>query len=298
MLQLDKVIYDFVVQENKKEQSRTYLGCSVVGKACQREVFFNTEYALNDIIREGIEPRLLYLFREGYNFENEATAMFTAMGIKVTDSQTAITVIEGFCEGHIDGIAWEGDYRYLLEFKTASDISFQSFKTKALKAHKPEYFYQVQLYMHFLKLTQCLFIVKNKNNSEVLQILVNYEEAEALHIIEFITKLHQGYVPPIPDWDKEMERMNADISFEYGMKLEQYTNKVTDGKGELLRKSKPRLILIDSADEAKEKYCKYCDYGKMGYCEPTKSANKYWCKMGKECKDDCVFCSKYQDRRG
>lgn len=87
--------------------------------------------------------------------------------------------------GLIDGMFKDGDEFFLLENKTAND---KRWKEMARKGIPPEYLAQVQLYMHSSdqlsskgnKLTKCMFVVFNKNTSEIFTEIVEYNPVFAL----------------------------------------------------------------------------------------------------------------------
>lgn len=132
-----------------------------------------------------LEPQTLRTFNIGHALEECLVDWLETTGVKVGMREAALKNSYGTSLGHIDGIAVMPDGEFmLLEMKTANNRRFKDW----LKTGVPDnYFAQVQLYMHHSaqlsskgnQLTKALFLVVNKDTSELHTEVVNYERAWA-----------------------------------------------------------------------------------------------------------------------
>jgi len=158
------------------QQHRPYLGISQIGHHCERYLW----YAFRWCFTESITPRLNRLFQRGHNEEPLIAETLSNIGIKIWGDQTEVVFAYGHGKGHNDGIcsgvieAPKTDH--LLEDKTMNDKSFKDTCKQGVKASKPQYFTQCQLYMKFLKLTRTLFVAVNKNDDSMYIERIKYDK--------------------------------------------------------------------------------------------------------------------------
>jgi len=131
-----------------------------------------------------IEPKTQRTFDIGHALEECMIKWLETAGVKVAMREAALKNTYGTSLGHIDGIAVFNDEFFLLEMKTANDRRFKDW----LKNGIPDnYFAQVQLYMHHSsqlsqkgnQLKKALFVITNKNTSELHTEEVDYEKTYA-----------------------------------------------------------------------------------------------------------------------
>lgn len=132
-----------------------------------------------------VEPQTLRTFNIGHALEECMVDWLQATGAKVGMREAALKNTYGTSLGHIDGIAVMPDSDFmLLEMKTANNRRFKDW----LKTGVPDnYFAQVQLYMHHSaqlsakgnQLTKALFLVVDKDTSELHTEVVHYERSYA-----------------------------------------------------------------------------------------------------------------------
>lgn len=155
--------------------------------SCDRAIWLNVRNA--SFITH--KPTTLRTFEIGHRLEDMLVQEVIAAGYKVSHQQGVIKNKWGSEFGHIDGIITKGSEHALLEIKTANDKRFKDW----LKNGVPEsYQAQAQIYMHHSnqlskkdnKLNKCVFVVMNKNTSEVLIDTMDYSEQFAASQMERI----------------------------------------------------------------------------------------------------------------
>lgn len=167
----------------KRDKPRTYLGASVLGTECARQIW----YYINDP-KDVEDPVTLRKFKVGHYLEPMLVELFKNAGYKLfCTGDDQIGFEDGKIAGHADGVILgiDGDEEtpYLLEFKTANSFYFKEFQKKGISANE-KYLGQVQIYMNKFKLKKCLFVVMNKDTQELYLEIVNYDEFEAVRLIE------------------------------------------------------------------------------------------------------------------
>lgn len=193
-------------QRTRTERVRDYIGASVIGKPCDRELFYIKERVKVD----PPEPRVLRIFEFGDAIETLVVRWLRECGVFVHDrdphtgDQFMLTSDEGDTIGHMDGVvSWhvitpnlfdEGfDTRpfYFLEVKSHKDARFNDVAELGCEASKFEHYAQLQTYMHHgrrlmrelfaidRRPTAGLYIAVNKDTSEVYCEEISYDEERA-----------------------------------------------------------------------------------------------------------------------
>lgn len=165
---------------------RPYLGMSQLGHSCPRFLWYQFRWAYQD----RYSKRLARLFARGHREEPILDQLLRDIGYEV-DSEaaqeemvTGFGHIKGHCDGKVKGVIEAPKTTHLLEYKTASDAKFKQYKkANDLSKSNPVYYAQTQLYMHFLKLTRCLWICVNKNDDDIHIERIRYNKAEAMDLI-------------------------------------------------------------------------------------------------------------------
>ena len=162
-------IVDLIDTVNTTESlPRPYLGMSGLGEECLRKLWFYFRH----VSKTKIDGRVNRIFSTGHNAEVDMIRDLESIGVKTwdtLDSQAGFSAISGHCQGHSDGMALgiPGAEKtpHILEFKTSSDKYFKTLKKNGVKKDKPMHYAQTVLYMHFAKVTRCLYMAYNKNDS-------------------------------------------------------------------------------------------------------------------------------------
>jgi CRISPR/Cas system-associated exonuclease Cas4 (RecB family) len=141
--------------------------------ACSRRMWFQFRHVKAPTFKQ----ETLRTFRIGHALED---LLCEWLGREVHMREAKLLNRWGRTLGLIDGMFKDGEEFFLLENKTAND---KRWKEMAKKGIDRNYLAQVQLYMHSSdqlsrhgnKLTKCLFVVFNKNTSEIFTEVVDYE---------------------------------------------------------------------------------------------------------------------------
>ena len=188
MQRINEILDAKIIEHHKQQKKRDYLGVSSIGDDCLRKV--QLQY-------EGKEAEFsastLRTFDIGHCLEDLVAEWLKVAGFNLktkneNGEQFGFSTAEGRIKGHVDGIIHSFPEELektglrpqaLWECKTLNNKSFQETAKKGLMLTKPIYFAQVQLYMAYLNLEQCLFTALNKDTSELYFELVPFDSEAA-----------------------------------------------------------------------------------------------------------------------
>lgn len=155
--------------DKKDELPRPHLGCSEIGRECDRALWYNFRWATT----KKFDPRIKRLFdtgkREEFRFVHELRGIgATVYDLDpVTKQQIRFTGYKGHLGGSADAICKdlpEAPKTWAIaEFKTHGDKSFTALTKDGVQKAKPEHYVQMQMYMGFSKLDRALYLANNKN---------------------------------------------------------------------------------------------------------------------------------------
>lgn len=169
-----------------KNEVREYLGFSGVNDECQRKPWLAWRWANTDA---EIPARVYRLFRRGDYEETVLLEELKAAGVRVVSTQAEVEHFTGHARGHTDGILENvpdaPKTPHLLEVKTMASSYFSKFKKQvdligfemALADYSKSYWGQIHLYMGYLNLTRCLYVITNKDNEERIYARVRFDKA-------------------------------------------------------------------------------------------------------------------------
>lgn len=185
--------------KNQAEAPRKYLGGSRVGDDCLRKLAYEFHHVPKDEGKE-FKGRTLRIFRRGHDGETAMAewlrlAGFTLITEKASGGQLGFATAwneerQAFTfAGHLDGVLTAGPYEAgltypaLWEHKKLGDKGFKDCVKQGVRAAKPVYFAQIQLYQAYLELTEnpALFTVENANTGEIYAERVAFDKAAAQH---------------------------------------------------------------------------------------------------------------------
>jgi hypothetical protein len=170
---------------NSAEEPRQYLGASLLGNKCARCIQYTFLGTTPDKPDTGQQKRI---FEIGHVLENVVANWLRNAGfeLETTDAdgkQFGFTQADGRIQGHVDGIIRSGplDLKYplLWEAKTMKSAVWRDLVKDKLEIANSQYFTQVQLYMAYMKLSQCLFTSLNKDTAELYHELIPFSAAIA-----------------------------------------------------------------------------------------------------------------------
>lgn len=164
-----------------QQTPRMHLGGSEIGKPCTRRAWYSFRW----VTYPSFEKRMLRLFDRGHREELVFEHLLKEAGCEIytvdndTGEQFRISDYHGHFGGSLDGIIFGvpdmPNVWMLLEMKTHNDKSFKQLKAKGVRESKPEHLAQMQIYMHYKKLTNALYCATNKNDDELHFEIVGYE---------------------------------------------------------------------------------------------------------------------------
>lgn len=179
------------------------LSGSIVGKACDRELWYGFRWAVEP---EKFSGRMLRLFDTGHVEEARMVAWCRLAGMAVEDRDPAtgeqfeVWYLDGHGHGYTDGratgVPGAPVVAHLLECKTHNDKSFGEVKKHKVQVAKPEHFAQMQIYMHALGLTRALYLAKNKNTDELYAERVAYDPEYASRLLARLERIRDASTAP------------------------------------------------------------------------------------------------------
>ena len=162
-------------EENQGSPFRKHLGGSLIGRPCDRELWYTFRWA-TDTRHAG---QLLRLFQTGHMAEDRFVQNLRDVGVTVfeTDPTTGRQFVVSDCNGHFGG-SFDGvgkgfveapETWHLIEMKTHGEKSFNNLVKKGVKDSKPEHFIQMQVYMYLAEpqITRAFYMAVNKNTDEL-----------------------------------------------------------------------------------------------------------------------------------
>ena len=217
MQRVNEILDAKIIEHHKQQKKRDYLGVSSIGDDCLRKV--QLQY-------EGKEAEFsastLKTFDIGHCLEDLVAEWLRIAGFDLrtqseNGEQFGFSTAEGRIKGHIDGKIVDvsdnlkhlfAHFPILWECKTLHNKSFQETAKKGLMLTKPLYFAQVQLYMAYLSLEQCLFTALNKNSSELYFELIPFDSEAAQRYSDRAVQIIKA-----SENNEQMPCISADPSF-------------------------------------------------------------------------------------
>lgn len=150
------------------------------------------------------------MFDAGHQFEALSITWLRLAGFDLRDrapdgGQFGFAVANGRLRGHADGILVAGPHiglrwPVLWEHKALGQKSWTDLVKRGLRASKPIYFAQVQLYMAYLGLDIALLTALNRDSLALYHEAVPFEAAEAQrlsdHAVDILRAVDASELPP------------------------------------------------------------------------------------------------------
>jgi hypothetical protein len=175
--------------KNEAEPPRSYIGASRLGEECLRKLGFEFHQVPKD---EPFKGRTLRIFERGHTGEDAMARRLRLAGFELVThrpdgEQIEFSTAGGRIGGHLDGVVTAAPEEAgiacpaLWENKVLGEKSFNDLAKKGLRASKPVYFVQMQLYMAYLDLAEHpgLFTAENGNTGEIYAERVPFDAAAA-----------------------------------------------------------------------------------------------------------------------
>jgi hypothetical protein len=193
----------------RQQPERDYLGASRLGEPCARRLAYEITHTPPDDGQD-IDGAMLRVFEVGHRFEALSIEWLRAAGFDLRTqrrdgSQFGFAAAGGKLRGHIDGVIVAGPdvgiaWPALWEHKALNAKSWNDIVKRGLRAAKPLYFAQVQIYMAYMGVGVTLFSTLNKDSQALHHEVVPFEPAEAQALsdkaVDILRAIEAGELPP------------------------------------------------------------------------------------------------------
>ncbi len=167
--------------EERKEDPRPHLGCSIIGHSCDRYIWLSWRWALE----EAFPGRIKRVFDTGKREEDRLVQDLRAIDVELhtidpeTKKQISVSAHNGHLSGSVDGIgrgfveapkSWA-----VLECKTHNNKSFTELQKKGVKEAKPQHYAQMQMYMGLLDIDRAMYLAQNKDSDDLYSEWVHFD---------------------------------------------------------------------------------------------------------------------------
>ena len=208
-LGINRLIDLALVAANRGQRPRDYLGASRIGEPCSRKLVYEFTHTPTDPGRE-FTGGTLRIFAAGHQFEDLSIRWLRAAGfdLRTHDArggQFGFETANGRIKGHIDGVIVGGPdvgitWPALWEHKALKASSWNDTVKHGVRASKPVYFAQMQIYMAYMDLPVALFTVLNKDTQALHHEVVPFDAIEAQLLsdkaVDVIQAADAGELPP------------------------------------------------------------------------------------------------------
>lgn len=189
-------------EEGQEDGRRAHLGGSLIGRSCDRQLWYIFRWAYN----KKHDGRILRLFQRGHNEELIFVEELKSVGVEIQeyDIETGLQWKIEDCNGHfggsLDGIATglleAPKTPHVVEMKTHSHKSFTNLKRQGVENAKPEHCAQMQVYMYKTGMKRAFYMAVNKNDDEVYTERVRLDAPFAMRLIAKADRIINAEGPP------------------------------------------------------------------------------------------------------
>ena len=187
-MQINEITDIKLTEDFNNQEKRNYLGVSGLGDECARRIQYIYQHAPQKITANQIRT-----FDIGHKLEDLVAewlikSRFELKTRNEEGKQFGFSTAEGRIQGHVDGIIvdFSEDLKEiglrpqaLWESKTMNSKNWSEVNKYGVFATKFGYYVQVQLYMAYLDLEQCLFTALNKDSSELYFEIISFDSETA-----------------------------------------------------------------------------------------------------------------------
>ncbi|MCC6198426.1 MAG: hypothetical protein IT518_28585 [Burkholderiales bacterium] len=185
---VNAVIDAALVERNRAQPPRRYVGTSGVGRECPRQIQYDYLGVPKDEGRD-FEPNTLRIFEAGHRAEDIVAAWLRAAKFDLRTArsdgqQFGFSALNGRFRGHIDGCLVSGPvamkFPALWENKALGAASWKEVVKRGVVVARPVYAAQIALYQAYLDLPYpALFTALNRDTLELHCELVTFDAALA-----------------------------------------------------------------------------------------------------------------------
>ena len=190
---IGRLLNEALLAERAAMPARNYLGASRIGEPCARRLCYELMQVPVDDGAAFSGP-MLRVFEAGHRFEEMTIRWLRLAGFdlrthKRNGEQFGFSAANGRFRGHIDGVIVRGpeigvEYPLLFEHKAIRSSSWQDVVKRGVKASRPTYWAQVQVYMAYLAVERTLFVALDKDTQALRFELVLLDPSAAQTLSE------------------------------------------------------------------------------------------------------------------
>ncbi|MFW2331156.1 MAG: hypothetical protein ACN4E2_02515 [Nitrospinota bacterium] len=197
---LTTCINELLEKEAPIQESRNYLGASILGVDCLRALQFGYTSTPKDDGRD-FNDKILRIFEAGHLFEDLCVNWLRRAGFEIqtedeNGEQLGFSLADGRIQGHVDGIILAAPDNLdlltpmLWECKSLNHRSWKDTVENGLAKSKPIYAAQIAIYQAHMEILQspviqpALFTAVNKNSAELYHELIPFDSKLAQHSID------------------------------------------------------------------------------------------------------------------
>lgn len=192
---------DAATQRAADDGLRPHLGASVIGRACERQLWYGFRWALP--VQH--EARMLRLFERGQREEANLVALLRQAGVTVHTVDPATGRQFAFGQGSHFGGSMDGaavglpdapKTWHVLEFKTAGKKAFDALAKHGVQQSKPEHWAQMQCYMAWTGMTRALYMAVCKDDDRLHLERIDADKDAAALLFAKAERIVNAAAPP------------------------------------------------------------------------------------------------------
>jgi len=192
----------YTAYEQERESFRSHLGASVIGKECERELWYSFRWCT----KPSFSGRMLRLFDTGKREEERLINDLRRIGVEVHERdlesgrQFSFSDFGGHFAGSIDaaalGILEAPAAWHLVECKTANTKRYDLLARHGVKSAAFEHFCQMQVYMLYFGFDRALYLACCKDDDRLYAERIHADPAFATALKEKARRIIAAASPP------------------------------------------------------------------------------------------------------
>ena len=196
-------------EDNENPRFGVRLGASQIGEECSKMLWLSFRWVVPskfEVPKRSTKQvgQMLKLFERGQDEEERFIRDLKRVGIELKSfteegEQIRTDLLGGHFGGNVDGVgrgfleapkAW-----HIVEYKTHNDKSFQHLKKHGVQKSKPTHYAQMQTYMLGLGVNRGFYFAVNKNDDELYQERIEFDEIYANKLLKKAENIIFDYAP-------------------------------------------------------------------------------------------------------
>ncbi|SMC41527.1 hypothetical protein SAMN06297251_102106 [Fulvimarina manganoxydans] len=199
---------DAALADRQRPRFQRRLSGSMIGKECERAIWFQFRWAYEP---ERFSGQMLRLFETGHLREPRVFRELALIGVKASDidpetgEQWTFTELDGHFVVKIDGrgtgFVEAPKTEHIVGIKTMNDKNFKELKKVGIAVSKPEHVAQAQSEMHCSGIHRFFYYAVNKDTDELYSgadVRIRYDEVAAIKLMVKAKRVLDAIRPPEP----------------------------------------------------------------------------------------------------